>query len=191
MIEQLTLYTAKIRPYSQRAELALEEPRLSFTRFEVDLQNKPEWYASKVNPASKVPAIAYGGPKTAPDQPLLESQKITESLILLEFVADISAKLLPKDPVQRARVRFFIDAVSISVAPLLHSIAVLGETPKNLYKGLETLQSLFNNRYRRYLADLKARDSFKKTFDDNYILEQYSAAFSPLRAQKKASKGSF
>ena len=85
----------------------------------IDLQNKPAWYAPKVNSASKVPAIAYGGPKVPPDQPSPESIKITESLVLLEFVADLypNAHLLPADPVQRARVRFFVEAVSTKLVP--------------------------------------------------------------------------
>ncbi|KAF9460289.1 hypothetical protein BDZ94DRAFT_1311664 [Collybia nuda] len=243
MTEQLTLYSAKVCPYAQRVEIALQESKLDFTRFEVDLQNKPEWYAPKVNPASKVPAVSYGGPKVSADQPSPESQKIAESLVLLEFVADLSGKLLPKDPVQRARVRFFIDAISNSVVPLFYSVAVRGESPEKLYKGLETLQSLLPaegfaagpeftiadaaiapflgrfdlvlkndlgayeegegvkvyevvqtdpkfSRYRKYFADLKSRDSFKKTFDENYLKTVSAARFAPLRAEKKASKGS-
>ncbi|KAI0366043.1 hypothetical protein BV20DRAFT_1055923 [Pilatotrama ljubarskyi] len=61
MPERITLYSAKICPSSQRVEIALAEAKAQFTRYEIDLQNKPEWYALKVNPASKVPAIAYGG----------------------------------------------------------------------------------------------------------------------------------
>ncbi|KAG6805318.1 hypothetical protein H0H93_005077, partial [Arthromyces matolae] len=71
-------------------EIALAESGLEFTRFEIDLQNKPEWYATRVNPASKVPAIAYGGPAVAPDDPSPESTKLAESLVLLEFIADLS-----------------------------------------------------------------------------------------------------
>jgi glutathione S-transferase len=221
-----------------QVELALRESKLEHTRFEVDLQNKPEWYAPKINLASKVrivhrkrklkspkppvlqvPAVTYGGPKVAADEPSPQSQKIAESLVLLEFVADLSGKLLPKDAVQRARVRFFIDAVSNSFAPLFYNIAVRGESPETIFKGLEVIQALlpaeglavgpeftiadaaiapfiarlelalkndlgayeeghgvkaFESlqtnpkfaRYRKYLADLKARDSFKETFDE-------------------------
>jgi glutathione S-transferase len=66
-------------PASQ-AEIALAHAKADYKRFEIDLQNKPEWYAPKVNPASKVPAVAYGGPDVAPDQPSPESTKIAESL---------------------------------------------------------------------------------------------------------------
>ena len=34
--------------------MALAELDVNYTKYEIDLQNKPEWYAPKVNPASKV-----------------------------------------------------------------------------------------------------------------------------------------
>ncbi|KAG6880625.1 hypothetical protein C0995_005370, partial [Termitomyces sp. Mi166 len=105
MASQLTLYTAKTCPYAHRVELALEESGLQYTSFEIDLQNKPEWYAPRVNPVSKVPAITYGGPIVPPDNPSPESTKLAESLVLLEFIADLSkpGNLLPTDPVLRAK----------------------------------------------------------------------------------------
>ncbi|KAL0957908.1 hypothetical protein HGRIS_000089 [Hohenbuehelia grisea] len=144
MPEQLTLYTAKICPFAQRAELALEEAKAEYTRFEIDLQNKPEWYAPKVNPASKVPAVAYGGPKVAPDQPSPDSEKIAESLVLLEFIADLypNSTLLPKDPVDRAKVRFFIDAISTKFAPGYIGAVLRGESFDTLFQGIEGIQSL-------------------------------------------------
>ena len=51
--EPILLYTAKICPYAARAELALEEAGVPWERYEIDLLNKPEWYESKVNKASK------------------------------------------------------------------------------------------------------------------------------------------
>ena len=37
----------------------MAEAKAKFTRYEIDLQNKPEWYAPKVNPASKVMCLFY------------------------------------------------------------------------------------------------------------------------------------
>lgn len=65
---------------STQVELALEEAGIPHEKYQIDLQNKPEWYAPKVNPASKVPAVAYGGPAVPADQPSPESTKIAESL---------------------------------------------------------------------------------------------------------------
>ncbi|KAG2068567.1 glutathione S-transferase C-terminal-like protein [Suillus decipiens] len=117
--EQITLYTAKVCPYAQRTEIALAEAGALFKRYEIDLTNKPEWYAPKVNRASKVPAIAYGGPDVAPENPSPESTKLAESLILVEFIADLypSSNILPTDPVLRAKARFFIEVVSTKFSP--------------------------------------------------------------------------
>ena len=195
MVEQITLYTAKVRlsltlhvrhlMFPRRSarmlsvyahfiqlsfspltllqvEIALEEAGAKYTKFQVDLQNKPEWYAPKVNPASKVcschsisvqesnvcqvPAVAYGGPDVPPDQPSPESTKIAESLVLLEFVADLfpESGLLPRDPVERARVRFFIDAVSTKFSPGWSSFVQKGESNEGLIAGLEALQNLLS-----------------------------------------------
>ncbi|KAG1900447.1 glutathione S-transferase C-terminal-like protein [Suillus fuscotomentosus] len=117
--EQITLYTAKACPYAQRTEIALAEVGAPFKRYEIDLGNKPEWYAPKVNPASKVPAIAYGGPDVSPENASPESIKLAESLILVEFIGDLypSSGIVPADPVLRAQARFFIEVVSTKFSP--------------------------------------------------------------------------
>jgi len=123
--------------------LALAEAKTDYTRYEIDLQNKPEWYAPKVNPASKVPAATYGGPKVAPDQPSPESHKFAESLILVEFVADVypNANLLPADPVLRAKARFFIDTFSNKfVSPYLNWSR--GGPAEGLLSAVEVIQAL-------------------------------------------------
>ncbi|OSD02616.1 glutathione transferase omega class [Trametes coccinea BRFM310] len=144
MPERITLYTAKICPYAHRVEIALAEAKAQFTRYEIDLQNKPEWYAPKVNPASKVPAIAYGGPDVPPDQPSPESVKLAESLVLVEFVADLfpASGLLPTDPVQRAKARFFIEAVSSKFIPAWYGLLLRNAPADELYAALEHLQAL-------------------------------------------------
>ncbi|KAH9051937.1 hypothetical protein EDB87DRAFT_629518 [Lactarius vividus] len=101
-------------PFSQRVEIAFQEAKADVTSYSIDLRDKPEWYAARVNPTGMLPVVVYGSPKSDPEHPSPESAKIAESLVLLEFIADLypDSGLLPKDPVERARVRFFIDAVS-------------------------------------------------------------------------------
>ncbi|KAF8156590.1 hypothetical protein B0H34DRAFT_770010 [Crassisporium funariophilum] len=144
MAESITLYTAKICPWAHRAELALKESKLPYKRFEVDLANKPEWYAPKVNPASKVPAIAYGGPDVSPDTPSPESLKIAESGVLIEFFADIAptTSLLPSDPVARAQARFFIETVTSKFAGAFHGALHRGEDPAEILPVIELIQRL-------------------------------------------------
>ncbi|KAI0674660.1 thioredoxin-like protein [Trametes maxima] len=144
MAGRITLYTARLCPFAQRAEIALAEAKVPYTRYEIDLQNKPVWYAPRVNPASKVPAIAYGGPDVAPDQPSPDSVKIAESLVLVEFIADLFPKsgLLPADPVKRAQARFFIEGVSGKVVPSWIGY-LLGKAPADdFYEAFEYIQGL-------------------------------------------------
>jgi len=74
----------------------------------------------------------YGSPKSDPEHPSPEPEKIAESLVMLEFVADLypGSGLLPKDPVQRARVpvRFFIDAVANKFFPPYVAFFYRGES---------------------------------------------------------------
>lgn len=165
----------------------------------------------------QVPAISYGGPNVSPDQPSPESQKIAESGVLIEFFADLSSTpVLPKDPVQRAKARFFIETVTPKVFGAYYKALTAGEDPAAFLDSVKVLQDLlpkegyavgdwsiadaavtpflaraeisFSNdlgkyesgkgvatwtqlqqdpqyeRFRKYFADVKSRDSFKKTF---------------------------
>lgn len=69
---------------------------------------------------------------------------IAESAVLLEFVADLAptSTLLPKDPVQRAKVRFFMDAVNVKLVPAVVGVLVRGNPPEALYSAYEDMQWL-------------------------------------------------
>ncbi|KAF7348708.1 Glutathione S-transferase [Mycena venus] len=140
MPEQITLYSAKICPFAHRVELALAEAKVGYNRYEIDLANKPEWYAPQSEPREQ----AYGGPQVSPDLPSPESTKIAESLILVEFVADLypESAILPKDPVQRAKARFFIDAVSTKFLPAYMGPVARGQPFEPFWDALEDLQRL-------------------------------------------------
>ncbi|KAJ7107327.1 hypothetical protein C8R44DRAFT_321127 [Mycena epipterygia] len=146
MPEQIILYTSKLCPFAHRVELALAEAKVDYIRLEIDLKNKPEWYASKVNPAGAVPAIAYGGPKVPAGPPSPESAKIAESLVLVEFVADLypEAGILPKDPLLRAKARFFIDTVSTKVVPAFMKSMITGQSFEPLWDSFQALQDLLS-----------------------------------------------
>ncbi|KAI0671839.1 thioredoxin-like protein [Trametes maxima] len=107
--EQITFYTGAggFSPSAQRVHIALEDARADYTLYEVDVKNKPAWFY-EVSPLGKVPAISLG-PRSTMGQPLPESTNLTESLALLEYLADIypEAKLLPSNPILRAKARSF------------------------------------------------------------------------------------
>jgi glutathione S-transferase len=144
MSEQLTLYLNKLSPYSEKIEVALAEANVPHRTYEVDLSNKPEWFVSKVNPVGKVPAITYGGPNVEPDDPSALSAKIAESNVILQFLADLypESGLLPKDPVLRAKVRFFIDATTKHFEGPFYAFVLGNESYENILKGIEFIQEL-------------------------------------------------
>jgi len=149
MPEQITYYhdVLKMSPFCHRVEIALLEAGASYTSHGFDIYNKPAWFA-KVNPLSgKIPVLTYGGPNVPPEEPSPLSSKLTESFVILEFLADIfpNASLLPpaSDPTARARIRYFIDAVARHVEIPLFDFAkgVPGGFEK-LVEGLEKIQAL-------------------------------------------------
>ena len=80
-----------------------------------------------------------------PDQPSPESVKLNESLVLVEFIADLypESGILPKDPVLRAKARLFIDAVSTKLAQTQYKVINLGEgSAEDLVQAFEALQAL-------------------------------------------------
>lgn len=89
-----------------------------------------------------MPAVAYGGPDVPADKPSPESVKIAESGVLIEFLADLYPGLLPSDPVERAKARFFIETVGSKFNPGFGALFVKGEGPDVLFAGLEAVQAL-------------------------------------------------
>ncbi|KAG2358601.1 thioredoxin-like protein [Suillus spraguei] len=145
MSEQLTLYLNKISPYSQKVQLALAEANVPYKGHHVDIFSRPEWFRSKVNPVGKVPTVTYGGPIVDPEDPSPLSTKITESNVILEFLADLypDSGLLPKDPVLRAKVRFFVDANTKHVEEPFYNFVVHGRgSYEDVLKGIEFVQGL-------------------------------------------------
>ncbi|KZT62038.1 glutathione S-transferase [Calocera cornea HHB12733] len=128
-VAPLTLYTNKGCPYAQRAVIALKETKIAHDEVEIDLQNKPVWYQPNINPASKVPAIVYGAKQEDKTVAPPGAVKLAESLVLVEFFAELApdSHLLPADPVQRAKARFFITLVGDKFNPAWNAFAAKGE----------------------------------------------------------------
>ena len=90
----------------------------------------------------QVPAVAYGGPDVSPNQPSPESVKIAESLVLIQFFADLAPEsdLLPQDALDRAKVRFFLDTVSNKIQPSLSRWALGTSTYEAFFEALDAIQ---------------------------------------------------
>ncbi|KAL7283936.1 hypothetical protein ACG7TL_001208 [Trametes sanguinea] len=141
---QITLYNNGNSPFGHRVEIALAQAKADYTLYTIDIADKPAWYTEKVNPVGKIPAITYGGPKTSPEDPSPESVKMNESLVILQFIADLfpEAGILPADPVERAKARLFIAATD---APLFDAFRAFffqcsEGADQTLLKAFQTIQ---------------------------------------------------
>ncbi|TFK79373.1 hypothetical protein K466DRAFT_579210 [Polyporus arcularius HHB13444] len=142
--EQITLYANPVPAFSHRVLIALEDAKAKYTLYNFDIwRERPEWFNSEVNPLGKIPAITYDGPETSPERPSAESVKLSESLALVEFVADIfpESGLLPADPVVRARARMINIYFDTRFFPVFWDFFLEGK-PVDLLGALDTVQRL-------------------------------------------------
>ncbi|KAJ2654750.1 hypothetical protein IWW48_005919 [Coemansia sp. RSA 1200] len=125
-----TLYSNHLCPYAQRALRAFKAAGVPHKVVEIDLNNKPAWYA-QVNPQLKVPALRI------PDGTIL-----IESLVIAEYVAEEfpSAGLLPNSALERAQLRLFIEIFSSRFNPFIYRILGTNDADEQK-KHAETLLS--------------------------------------------------
>src|SRR2546423_9806418 len=94
---KLTLVSHKLCPYVQRAVIALTEKGVPFTRIDVDLANKPDWFKA-LSPLGKTPVL------------LVRDVTIFESAVILEYLEETQAyPLHPADPLARAAHRAWME----------------------------------------------------------------------------------
>lgn len=97
MTTDLELVSHVLCPYVQRAVIALREKNLPFTRTDIDLAAKPEWFKA-LSPLGKVPLLR------------VEGEVLFESAVIVEYLEDTQAPALhPVDALQRARHRAWIE----------------------------------------------------------------------------------
>lgn len=100
------IYSAKACPFAQRTRLVLLEKGIDFTLIEIDLQNKPDWFA-QVSRYGKVPALKHG------------ENEVYESAIINEYLDEVFPEppLLPNNPGTRAIARIWIDYANTQFVP--------------------------------------------------------------------------
>ena len=95
---ELKLYSSNSCPFAHRSRLMLYEKGIDFWSIEIDLSNKPDWFAS-VSLYTKVPALEQG------------DIRIFESAIVNEYVDEVypTPAMVPADPGRRALARIWVD----------------------------------------------------------------------------------
>lgn len=107
----IKFYSSNKCPWAARVWLALIETHTPFELIEIDLSVPREpWYLEQINPAGKVPALQ-----------LEDGTVICESAICVEYLADITGKLLPRDPGDRSVLRFFVELLVTKFNPAMHA----------------------------------------------------------------------
>lgn len=94
----LHLVSHKLCPYVQRSVITLIEKGIPYTRTDIDLAAKPEWFL-QLSPTGKVPLLRVD-----------QQHTLFESAVICEYLDEISAgPLLPHEPLERARHRAWIE----------------------------------------------------------------------------------
>jgi glutathione S-transferase len=94
----LQLVSHHLCPYVQRAAITLAEKGVAFERSYIDLADKPEWFR-RISPLGKVPLLLVD-----------DDAVLFESTVICEYLDETTAgRLHPKDPLERARHRAWIE----------------------------------------------------------------------------------
>ena len=126
---EVEIYSASVCPYAHRTRLALLEKGVDFKLTEIDLQNKPEWFAD-VSPYGKVPVIKYG------------SDRVWESTIIDEYLDEVFPEppLMPSEPGERAIARIWIDFANVKFVPTFYKL-LLNQEPEKQQESAEMLRN--------------------------------------------------
>ena len=94
------LVSHSLCPYVQRAVISLTEKAVPFTRLDIDLSAKPDWFL-KFSPTGRTPLLVVDG------------GSIFESNVILEYLEETQPNPLhPSDPLERARHRGWLEFAS-------------------------------------------------------------------------------
>jgi maleylacetoacetate isomerase len=115
----LELYTYWRSSASYRVRIALNLKSLPYVMHGVNLMHAggEQWSAAyrEVNPQSRVPTLVHDG------------QRFTQSLAIIEYLDETfpDHRLIPRDPVDRARVRMLSQIIACDIQPLQNTSTTL------------------------------------------------------------------
>jgi glutathione S-transferase len=96
-VADLTLVSFDMCPYVQRSVIVLAEKGVAFTRRNIELSAKPDWFLA-LSPLGQVPVLLVG------DQPIFESG------VIVEYIEETTEpRLHPADPLEKARHRAWME----------------------------------------------------------------------------------
>jgi glutathione S-transferase len=109
MQPHLELVSHDLCPYVQRAVIVAHELGIALQRTDIDLASKPDWFTA-ISPTGKVPLLRVRDPGGA-------QHILFESAAISEYLDEIASRhLMPGAPLQRARVRAWVEFASGTLA---------------------------------------------------------------------------
>jgi glutathione S-transferase len=134
---ELEIYSTAMCPFAHRSRLTLIEKGIPFKQIEIDLLNKPANFL-EISPYGKVPLLKHG------------DNRVWESTIINEYLDETFPKpaLLPKDPIQRAHARIWINFADTRL---------FATSAKLLYSGEPQQYPLFQKELAQHLLFIEER----------------------------------
>jgi glutathione S-transferase len=126
-MDEIEIYSAVHCPFAYRSRLTLGEKKVPFKLTEIDLQNKPANFG-EISPYGKVPVLKHG------------ERRVWESAIINEYLEESfpAPPLLPKDPMQRAQARIWINFADTRLFATTHKL-LLSQDPLKQAEGAKEL----------------------------------------------------
>ena len=108
---EIEIISSQTCPFAQRTRMALIEKQIDFELREIDLQNKPRWFLN-ISPYGKVPVVRRG------------EDVVFESAVINEYLEEVFPEfpLLPRDPLDRAKARIWIDFANVRFVPHFYKV---------------------------------------------------------------------
>lgn len=126
-MSQIKIYSSVLCPFAHRVRLTLLEKSVPFESIEIDLQNKPTNFL-EISPYGKVPVLKHG------------DNRVWESVIINEYLEEVfpDPPLLPKEPMQRAKARIWINFADTQLFATTHKL-LLSQDPLQQTEGVKKL----------------------------------------------------
>lgn len=106
---RLELISMALCPYVQRSVITLNFKKVPYEKIDIDLGNPPDWFL-KISPLGQVPVLRVDG-----------KEVIFESAVINEFIDEVTEpRLMPADPLAKARERAWIEYSSSLLGDLYH-----------------------------------------------------------------------
>ena len=165
----LELYTYWRSSASYRVRIALNLKSLPYVTHAVNLmKDGGEQFGAAyraVNPQSRVPTLVHDG------------QRFTQSLAIIEYLDEVfpGTRLIPKDPVDRARVRMLSQIIACDIQPLQNT-----STTKYLKEKLHLEEAAITQWLREWIT--RGLDAFNAQLERDHLSGKFCHGDTPSMA---------